>query len=138
MEAEKQVGYVTRLELLEHESKLKIDVSKDIEKIENKVDVLGDDLSDLKDIVIHLSISLDQIAKNTERTATTLDRFASDTTIHLHDHDIELTEIKAKSENEERAKTKAKTSDVGVTVAIIGLIGAVITTIITIAPMLWK
>ncbi|EAC6413304.1 hypothetical protein EOE59_12060 [Listeria monocytogenes] len=134
MEAEKQVGYVTRLELLEHESKLKIDVSKDIEKIENKVDVLGDDLSDLKDIVIPLSISLDQIAKNTERTATTLDRFASDTTIHLHDHDIELTEIKAKSENEERAKT----SDVGVTVAIIGLIGAVITTIITIAPMLWK
>ncbi|EAC5134692.1 hypothetical protein JE61_04180 [Listeria monocytogenes] len=134
MEAEKQVGYVTRLELLEHESKLKIDVSKDIEKIENKVDVLGDDLSDLKDIVIPLSISLDQIAKNTERTAETLDRFASDTTIHLHDHDIELTEIKAKSENEERAKT----SDVGVTVAIIGLIGAVITTIITIAPMLWK
>ncbi|EAG2632241.1 hypothetical protein BTF39_10825 [Listeria monocytogenes] len=117
---------------------MKIDVSKDIEKIENKVDVLGDDLSDLKDIVIPLSISLDQIAKNTERTATTLDRFASDTTIHLHDHDIELTEIKAKSENEERAKTKAKTSDVGVTVAIIGLIGAVITTIITIAPMLWK
>nr|WP_234449323.1 hypothetical protein [Listeria monocytogenes] len=117
---------------------MKIDVSKDIEKIENKVDVLGDDLSDLKDIVIPLSISLDQIAKNTERTATTLDRFASDTTIHLHDHDIELTEIKAKSENEEMAKTKAKTSDVGVTVAIIGLIGAVITTIITIAPMLWK
>ncbi|HAK0939748.1 TPA: hypothetical protein H1583_002302 [Listeria monocytogenes] len=138
MEAEKQTGFVTRLELLEYESKLKIDVSKDIEKIENKVDGLGDDLNDLKDIVIPLSISLDQIAKNTERTATTLDRFASDTTIHLHDHDIELTEIKAKSENEERAKTKAKTSDVGVTVAIIGLIGAVITTIITIAPMLWK
>ncbi|HHR2320284.1 TPA: hypothetical protein ACSY12_15060, partial [Listeria monocytogenes] len=106
------------------------EVSKDIEKIENKVDGLGDDLNDLKDIVVPLSLSLDQIAKNTERTATTLDRFASDTTIHLHDHDIELTEIKAKSENEE----KAKTSDVGVTVAIIGLIGAVITTIITLAP----
>lgn len=134
MEAEKQLGYVTRLELLEHESKLKTEVSKDIEKIENKVDGLGDDLNDLKDIVVPLSLSLDQIAKNTERTATTLDRFASDTTIHLHDHDIELTEIKAKSENDE----KAKTSDVGVTVAIIGLIGAVITTIITLAPMLWK
>ncbi|EGL4172619.1 hypothetical protein D7094_04425 [Listeria monocytogenes] len=134
MEAEKQLGYVTRLELLEHESKLKTEVSKDIEKIENKVDGLGDDLNDLKDIVVPLSLSLDQIAKNTERTAETLDRFASDTTIHLHDHDIELTEIKAKSENEE----KAKTSDVGVTVAIIGLIGAVITTIITLAPMLWK
>ncbi|EAD0059576.1 hypothetical protein Y845_14590 [Listeria monocytogenes] len=134
MEAEKQLGYVTKLELLEHESKLKTEVSKDIEKIENKVDGLGDDLNDLKDIVVPLSLSLDQIAKNTERTATTLDRFASDTTIRLHDHDIELTEIKAKSENEE----KAKTSDVGVTVAIIGLIGAVITTIITLAPMLWK
>ncbi|HDU3273436.1 TPA: hypothetical protein RFK70_002935 [Listeria monocytogenes] len=134
MEAEKQLGYVTILELLEHESKLKTEVSKDIEKIENKVDGLGDDLNDLKDIVVPLSLSLDQIAKNTERTATTLDRFASDTTIHLHDHDVELTEIKAKSENEE----KAKTSDVGVTVAIIGLIGAVITTIITLAPMLWK
>ncbi|EAC3455769.1 hypothetical protein LP21_03300 [Listeria monocytogenes] len=134
MEAEKQTGYVTRLELLEYESKLKIDVSKDIEKIENKVDGLGDDLNDLKDIVIPLSLSLDQIAKNTERTATTLDRFASDTTIHLHEHDIELTSIKAKSEKAD----KVKNSDAMVTVAIIGLIGAVITTIITLAPIMWK
>ncbi|AKI40136.1 hypothetical protein Y838_01350 [Listeria monocytogenes] len=134
MEAEKQTGFVTRLELLEYESKLKIDVSKDIEKIENKVDGLGDDLNDLKDIVIPLSLSLDQIAKNTERTATTLDRFASDTTIHLHEHDIELTSIKAKSEKAD----KVKNSDAMVTVAIIGLIGAVITTIITLAPIMWK
>ncbi|EAF8799694.1 hypothetical protein A0232_04105 [Listeria monocytogenes] len=134
MEAEKQTGFVTRLELLEYESKLKIDVSKDIEKIENKVDGLGDDLNDLKDIVIPLSLSLDQIAKNTERTVTTLDRFASDTTIHLHEHDIELTSIKAKSEKAD----KVKNSDAMVTVAIIGLIGAVITTIITLAPIMWK
>ncbi|HGI6600300.1 TPA: hypothetical protein ACJUI8_002380 [Listeria monocytogenes] len=134
MEAEKQTGFVTRLELLEYESKLKIDVSKDIEKIENKVDGLGDDLNDLKDIVIPLSLLLDQIAKNTERTATTLDRFASDTTIHLHEHDIELTSIKAKSEKAD----KVKNSDAMVTVAIIGLIGAVITTIITLAPIMWK
>ncbi|EAG6952179.1 hypothetical protein AB967_08795 [Listeria monocytogenes] len=134
MEVEKQTGFVTRLELLEYESKLKIDVSKDIEKIENKVDGLGDDLNDLKDIVIPLSLSLDQIAKNTERTATTLDRFASDTTIHLHEHDIELTSIKAKSEKAD----KVKNSDAMVTVAIIGLIGAVITTIITLAPIMWK
>lgn len=134
MEAEKQTGFVTILELLEYESKLKIDVSKDIEKIENKVDGLGDDLNDLKDIVIPLSLSLDQIAKNTERTATTLDRFASDTTIHLHEHDIELTSIKAKSEKAD----KVKNSDAMVTVAIIGLIGAVITTIITLAPIMWK
>ncbi|EEX0260205.1 hypothetical protein ACTRW1_13460 [Listeria monocytogenes] len=134
MEAEKQTGFVTRLELLEYESKLKIDVSKDIEKTENKVDGLGDDLNDLKDIVIPLSLSLDQIAKNTERTATTLDRFASDTTIHLHEHDIELTSIKAKSEKAD----KVKNSDAMVTVAIIGLIGAVITTIITLAPIMWK
>ncbi|EJX7679048.1 hypothetical protein OIX82_001609 [Listeria monocytogenes] len=134
MEAEKQTGFVTRLELLEYESKLKIDVSKDIEKIENKVDGLGDDLNYLKDIVIPLSLSLDQIAKNTERTATTLDRFASDTTIHLHEHDIELTSIKAKSEKAD----KVKNSDAMVTVAIIGLIGAVITTIITLAPIMWK
>ncbi|EAF3114168.1 hypothetical protein CSI37_09460 [Listeria monocytogenes] len=134
MEAEKQTGFVTRLELLEYESKLKIDVSKDIEKIENKVDGLGDDLNDLKDIVIPLSLSLDQIAKNTERTAITLDRFASDTTIHLHEHDIELTSIKAKSEKAD----KVKNSDAMVTVAIIGLIGAVITTIITLAPIMWK
>ncbi|EAE1967281.1 hypothetical protein GX75_16240 [Listeria monocytogenes] len=113
---------------------MKIDVSKDIEKIENKVDGLGDDLNDLKDIVIPLSLSLDQIAKNTERTATTLDRFASDTTIHLHEHDIELTSIKAKSEKAD----KVKNSDAMVTVAIIGLIGAVITTIITLAPIMWK
>ncbi|HAM1780083.1 TPA: hypothetical protein H9501_002335 [Listeria monocytogenes] len=135
MEAEKQIGgFVTKLDLLERESKLKVEISREIEKVNSKVAGVSSDLSDLKDIVIPLSLSLDQIAKNTERTAVTLDRFASDTTNHLHEHDIALTGIKAESSNTE----KKKSGDALVTVSIIGLIGAVVTAIITVAPMLWK
>ncbi|EAE4404004.1 hypothetical protein E1T30_15250, partial [Listeria monocytogenes] len=75
METEKQIGgFITKLDLLERESKLKVEISREIEKVNSKVAGLGSDLSDLKDIVIPLSLSLDQIAKNTERTAVTLDR----------------------------------------------------------------
>lgn len=126
----KKPEVVTRVDLLEHGDKIKKEMSRNIEKVDAKVDEVSRDLADVKTVMAPLSSTLDQIAENTKETATTLNRFASDTTKHLHEHDIELTNMKASSETKKGNKTR----NVSIILGIITLIGGLLTAVIGIIP----
>lgn len=131
---EKQTGYVTRLELVQTQQDLKKEVNGKIETVDGKVD-------NLRDMVLPLVESNNQVAKNTERMANSLDAFTTEqrktngsiyNKINSHEKSITSLEIKTSTQSEVR---KANAT---VIVAVIGVVAVLITGIFNIAPLVFN
>ncbi|WP_036064792.1 hypothetical protein [Listeria grandensis] len=119
--------FVTRLDLLEHGDKLKSEFTKDLKEVKEEV-------LDLKTMVLPLAVSAEQTAKNTEKMSETLERFASNTTVHLHKHDLDISKMQGNVE----VGRERKQGNTSIIVAIITITGGVIGTIIGLAPLFWN
>ncbi|MBC1307880.1 hypothetical protein [Listeria booriae] len=118
--------YVTQLDLLKHGDKLKKELNNNITKV-------SDEVSELKSLVLPLTASSQQTAKNTEKISDTLEVFVGNTTSHLHKHDLEISEMRGTVAD----KTEKKKGNTTIIVTIITVIGGIITGIIALAPVFW-
>lgn len=131
---DKQAGYVTRLELVEAQGRLKDDVTKRIDIVDEKVD-------NLRDVVLPLAESSKQTAENTRKIAESMDKFTDaqrgkNEVIYekLNGHDVELARVNALN----GAKSEEKKASATVLVAVIGGVVAVITGLFALAPYLFN
>jgi len=131
---EKQKGYVTKLELFESQQRLEKGVNKKIDAVDDKVD-------NLRDMVLPLVESSKQTAKNTERMVDSLDAFTKEQRktngkiyTQLNDHEKTLAVLGEKTE----AKMEETHANAKVIVAVIGIIGIVVTGIFNLAPILFN
>lgn len=131
---EKETRLVTRLELVESQHKLKNEVNKKIENIDDKVD-------DLRDIVLPLAESSKQTAENTKKIADTIDDFTKEQYktngrlwSKINNHEVSLTEIGVTS----KAKSDVWSSNAKIIVSVISIIGILITGIFSLAPLFFK
>lgn len=131
---DKQPGFVTRLELVESQSRLKEDVTKRIEVVDEKVD-------NLRDVVLPLAEFSKQTAANTGKMADTLERFTDaqrgkNESIYakMNGHDVEFARLNAIN----GAKSDDKKSNSMILVAVIGGVVAIVTGLFTLAPYLFN
>jgi|SRR5699024_8912476 len=132
MASEKE--YVTRLELIRTQQDLKNDVTVKIDEVDKKVGTLND-------IVLPLVESSKQTAKNTDRMATSLDRFTEEQRTtngkfydRLHDHELSLNELG----QETKHQTETKKANATIIVAIVTALGGLILGIFNLAPLLFN
>ncbi|MET3658546.1 hypothetical protein [Sporosarcina psychrophila] len=131
---DQQAPYVTRLELIESQHRLKEDVSKRIDVVDEKVDTL-------RDLVLPMGESLKQTAENTRKMAESMDRFTeaqrgTNGRIYekMNGHDVEFARLNVIAGSQtENKKTNAK-----VLVAVIGGIVTIITGLFALAPYLFN
>lgn len=134
MENEKQkIDYVSRAELFQHGNDIKKEMSKKVEKVENKVDKLSEEVVELKVLVIPMVSSSKETAKNTQKMADTLERYTRATTKQLHDHDLEIANVKNSIDNtlenikEDDSEEKEKRfSNVQIITSVLALIGIIL------------
>lgn len=131
---DQQAPFVTRLELIESQHRLKEDVSKRIDVVDEKVDTL-------RDLVLPMGESLKQTAENTRKMAESMDRFTeaqrgTNGRIYekMNGHDVEFARLNAIN----GAKSENKKANATVIVAVIGGIAAVIGGLFTLAPYLFN
>ena len=131
---DKQTGYVTRLELVETQLQLKDDVTKRIDDVDEKVD-------NLRDIVLPLVESSKQTAVNTGKMAVSMDRFTEaqrNTNGRIYEkmngHDVSLERLNVVT----GAQSESKKANATVLVAVIGGVGAIITGLFALAPVLFN
>ena len=132
MASEKE--YVTRLELIKTQQDLKNDVSVKIDEVDKKVDTLND-------IVLPLVESSKQTAVNTNRMASSLDKFTEEQRKtngkfydRLHDHELSLNDLGQRTKHQ----TETKKANATIIVAIITALGGLIVGIFNLAPLLFN
>jgi len=131
---DQQAPYVTRLELIESQHRLKEDVSKRIDVVDEKVDTL-------RDLVLPMGESLKQTAENTRKMAESMDRFTeaqrgTNGRIYekMNGHDVEFARLNVIAD----AQTENKKTNAKVLVAVIGGIVTIITGLFALAPYLFN
>src|SRR5699024_1185159 len=132
MASEKE--YVTRLELIKTQQDLKNDVTVKIDEVDKKVDTLND-------IVLPLVESSKQTAVNTNRMASSLDKFTEEQRKtngkfydRLHEHDRAIDNLGLKN----TYRTEDKKQMAKIVVAGIGLVAAIVSGIFGLAPLLFN
>lgn len=132
MASEKE--YVTRLELIKTQQDLKNDVTVKIDEVDKKVDTLND-------IVLPLVESSKQTAVNTNRMASSLDKFTEEQRKtngkfydRLHDHELSLNDLGQKTKHQ----IETKKANATIIVAIITALGGLIVGIFNLAPLLFN
>ena len=131
---DQQAGYVTRLEMIEAQHRLKDDVTKRIDDVDEKVD-------NLRDMVLPLVESSKQTAENTRKIADSMDRFTeaqrgTNGRIYerMNKHDVALERLSVVT----GAQTEVKKANATVLVAVIGSVAAIITGLFALAPYLFS
>lgn len=131
---EEQTRLVTQLELVKTQQKLKDEMSGEIKKVDDKVD-------DVKMMVLPMVATLKQIETNTKKSAETMDDFTKEqrkTNNHIYkelrDHEVSLTELGVSS----KSKSETWKANAQIIVAVIGIIGLIITGIFNIAPLFFN
>lgn len=131
---EEQTRLVTQLELVKSQQRLKDEMTGEIKQVDDKVD-------DLRSIVLPLVETSKQTADNTKNISDAINDFTkeqrktnSNMWNKLNDHDVSLAEIGITS------KTKSDTwkANAQIIVAVIGIIGLIITGIFNIAPLFFQ
>ena len=131
---EEQTRLVTQLELVKSQQRLKDEMTGEIKQVDDKVD-------DLRSIVLPLVETSKQTADNTKNISDAINDFTkeqrktnSNMWNKLNDHDVSLAEIGVSS------KTKSDTwkANAQIIVAVIGIIGLIITGIFNIAPLFFQ
>lgn len=131
---EEQTRLVTQLELVKSQQRLKDEMTGEIKQVDDKVD-------DLRSIVLPLVETSKQTADNTKNISDAINDFTkeqrktnSNMWKKLNDHDVSLAEIGITS------KTKSDTwkANAQIIVAVIGIIGLIITGIFNIAPLFFQ
>lgn len=131
---DQQAGHVTRLELIESQQRLKDDVTKRIEGVDDKVD-------NLRDMVLPLLETSKQTADNTRKMAESMDRFtegqrATNGRIYekMNGQDVVIEGLKHTS----GARSEVKKANATIIVAVIGGVAAIITGLFALAPYLFN
>lgn len=131
---EQQAPYVTRLELIETQHRLKEDVTKRIDVVDEKVD-------NLRDVVLPLAESSKQTAANTGKMADTMEKFTEaqrETNGRLNEklssHDVEFARLSVIA----GAKSEDKKANATIIVAVIAGFAAIVGGLFTLAPFLFN
>jgi len=131
---DKQAGFVTRLELIESQHRLKEDVTKRIDVVDEKVD-------NLRDVVLPLVESSKQTAENTRKIAESMDRFTEAqrgtndrVNEKINGHSISLERLNVVT----GAQSEHKKANATVLVAVIGGVVAIISGLFALAPYLFN
>src|SRR5699024_6918643 len=126
--------YVTRLELIKTQQDLKNDVTVKIEEVDRKVDTLNE-------IVLPLEESSKQTAVNTNRMASSLDKFTEEQRKtngkyydRWPDHEQSLNDLGKKRKHQ----IETKRANATIIVAIITALGGLIVGIFNLAPLLFN
>lgn len=134
MEIKTQTRLVTRLELVESQHELKKEMNGKIESVDGKVD-------NLRDMVLPLIESNKHIERNTERTADIMEKFTDEQrktndTINkkLNSHEVSLTKLGVTS----KSRSETWKANAQIIVAVIGILGLIITGIFNIAPLFFQ
>lgn len=131
---DQQTSYVTRLELIESQHRLKEDVTKRIDIVDEKVD-------NLRDVVLPLAESSKQTAENTGKMAASLEKFTEaqrgkNESIYekINGHDVEFARLNVLT----GAQSETKKANATVLVAVIGGVTAIIGGLFALAPHLFN
>lgn len=126
--------YVTKLELIETQQRTETKLFRKINDVDEKVETINK-------VVLPLVESSKQTAENTAKIAVSLDDFTKEQRKtngkfydRLHDHELSINELGQKT----KAQTEEKKANATVTVAVIGVVVAVITGIFNLAPLLFN
>lgn len=134
MEKQTQTRLVTELELVKSQQELKKEMNGRIDIVDGKVD-------NLRDMVLPLIKSNEHIEKNTERTADIMEKFTDEQrktndSIYkkLNSHEVSLTRLGVTS----KTRTETWKANAQIIVAVIGIIGLIITGIFSVAPLFFQ
>lgn len=134
-------------DLLQSQESVKKDLTKRLEKAEVhqekldlKVEGIDNKVDGLKEMVIPLSIALNHIAENTEKSNKLMEKFTEGQTVtngifyeKIHGQAILLEGFKSITDG----LTAKKKYNLGVTAAGMGIIAAIITGLINLAPIMF-
>lgn len=131
---EEQTRLVTKLELVKSQQALKDEMTGEIKKVDDKVD-------DLQRMVLPLIESSKQTAENTREMSENMKSFTNEqrkTNSHmwkkLNEHDVSLAEVGVAS----KSRSETWKANAQIIVAVIGIIGLIITGIFNIAPLFFN
>lgn len=134
MEKQTQTRLVTELELVKSQQELKKEMNGRIDIVDGKVD-------NLRDMVLPLIKSNEHIEKNTERTADIMEKFTNEQrktndSIYkqLSSHEVSLTRLGVTS----KSRSETWKANAQIIVAVIGILGLIITGIFSIAPLFFQ
>lgn len=132
--------YVTYREMTEHQEALKKDILGQLGEVEQQVELVEDEVNELKVLVLPLVVSMKQTAENTKEISESLKEFTRTQTqtnvIFQEKFSSQALDIQA-VKNIADGLTEKKKYNATVTVGIIGLISAFITGMFTLAPLMF-
>lgn len=137
-----------KADLLRSQESVKKELTKRLEKAETQADKLDtkingidDKVDQVKEIVVPLTIAMNNMADNSNKLVLTLEKFTESQAVtnglfqkELHGQAITIEGLKAIAAR----LTEKKTYNLGVTVAAITLVGTFIGGLVTLAPMLFN
>lgn len=134
-------NFVTHKALNEAHKEIKQEIMSHVEKVDVKVVAIDNKVSQLNDLVLPMVLSMKQTADNTKEMSTSLKEFTrsqSETNNlikdKLHDHDLSIQSF----EGVVSLVNDRKKYNAGVIVALISLVGIVITGLFNLAPILFN
>ena len=131
---DKKMNYATRVELLETQQKLRADLHKRINEVDDKIDQINT-------VVLPLAEFSRLTAENTDRMAKSLDRFTEEQRKtngkmydRLNEHDAKLIDLGVKT----KTQSEIKKANATIVVAVVTALGGLIVGIFNLAPYFFK
>ena len=128
------MNYATRVELLETQQKLRADLHKRINEVDDKIDQINT-------VVLPLAEFSRLTAENTDRMAKSLDRFTEEQRKtngkmydRLNEHDAKLIDLGVKT----KTQSEIKKANATIVVAVVTALGGLIVGIFNLAPYFFK
>lgn len=134
-------NFVTYKEMVESQDSVKQELLEKIEKSDKQVERLDEKVDNLNDLVLPLTVAMNQTAENTKEMSESLKEFTkkqSETNGIFHDkingQALAIEGIK----NVTNGLTEKKKYNATVIVAIIGLVGVFVTGLFQLAPIIFN
>lgn len=131
---DKKMNYATKVELLETQQKLRADLHKRINEVDDKIDQINT-------VVLPLAEFSRLTAENTDRMAKSLDRFTEEQRKtngkmydRLNEHDAKLIDLGVKT----KTQSEIKKANATIVVAVVTALGGLIVGIFNLAPYFFK
>lgn len=128
------MNYATKVELLETQQKLRADLHKRINEVDDKIDQINT-------VVLPLAEFSRLTAENTDRMAKSLDRFTEEQRKtngkmydRLNEHDAKLIDLGVKT----KTQSEIKKANATIIVAVVTALGGLIVGIFNLAPYFFK
>lgn len=132
---------VTYREMTESQNTVKKEIMGHVSKLDVKLGLVENEVRYVKELVLPLTVAMNQTAENTKDMANSLKEFTraqTDTNTgfkdKMHSHDLALEGIRSIT----NGITERKKYNVGVTVAIISLIATFIAGLFQLAPIIFN